>query len=272
MELSILSFLGYLASILMGISLGLLGGGGSILTVPILVYFLNLQALEATTSSLFIVGTVALVGGFKFHQEGLTNIKIGLSFAAPSFLGIYLARHLALPLLPDLITIGGGIEIYKATLVMGTFAILMVLASLSMLGIIRFSNQEVDHSKSNLLLRYTKTALQGVGIGFLTGFVGAGGGFLIIPALVNLVKLPMRMAIGTSLLIIAVNSLFGFSVSYLNGAQVSWSLQLTILLLALIGIYLGAKWAKKIDEKKLKTLFGIFVLIMGALVLIDQVF
>lgn len=271
MELSILSLLGYLASILMGLSLGLLGGGGSILTVPILVYFFNLPALEATTSSLFIVGAVALVGGFKFHQEGLTNIKIGLSFAAPSFLGIYLARHLALPLLPDLIAIGNGIEIYKATLVMGIFAILMVLASLSMLGVIKLSNQEIN-PKSNLLLRYATTALQGIGIGFLTGFVGAGGGFLIVPALVNLVKLPMRIAIGTSLLIIAVNSLFGFSVSYLNGVQVSWSLQLTILLLALIGLYLGTKWAKKIDEKKLKTLFGIFVLIMGTLVLIDQVF
>ncbi len=259
-----MEYLGYFAAVLMGVSLGLIGGGGSILTVPILVYLFSQDPLVATTGSLFVVGSTALVGALVSARRKLIDFKTGILFSIPSFAGVFVARHLILPNLPEVIYAQHGLSVSKAGLVLGSFAILMVLASRVM---IRSSGAPVlvIEKKSSLL----SLGLNGFLVGVTTGFVGAGGGFLIIPALVILLKLPMKMAVGTSLAIIAANSFFGFTIS-MGEHHLDWPVLLTVAAIGALGILIGQKFSSKINEKSLKKGFGYFVLIIGSFVLIDQ--
>lgn len=260
-----MEILGYLASLIMGLTIGLLGGGGSILTVPILVYLFSIRATDATTSSLFIVGSTAFVTSLQYRLRGEADWKVGVSFALPSLIGIYLARNVVLPSIPEVMLTSFGFTLAKDTLILGAFGALMIAASISMIR--KKSPSPAGGKKHPVAL----VGLQGVVVGFVTGFVGAGGGFLILPALVNVLKLPMRVAIGTSLFIIAINSLFGFSVSALAGpVGVAWSLQLTILAIALIGSFIGAKLSGGVDERKLKRGFGWFVLVIGIVIIVER--
>lgn len=258
---------GYIAAIFMGLSLGMIGGGGSILTVPILVYLFSVNPMIATSASLFVVGSTALVGGLLAFRRNEVNLKTGLIFALPSFLGVYLIKTLLIPMIPEHVFSFAGFVVTKPLVIMGFFAVLMLLASFSM--ILKKSGSTGGSSAGNKN-KILSIAGQGFMVGGVTGLVGAGGGFLIVPALVNIVGLNMRVAIGTSLMIIAANSLFGFSVSLAKGLVVNWNLLLGILSMALIGLFVGSFFSKKVSEKKLKTGFGYFVLIMGALILFDQ--
>lgn len=262
--------LGYMASILMGLSLGLVGGGGSILTVPILVYLFGVPPVLATAYSLFIVGLIALVGAVQSYRAGQVELKQGLIFAVPSFLGVYGARAYLLPSLPDLIQVF-NFEISKAGLIMGAFAVLMLLASGSMI----FGKSPAAPAKGPKLKLSNKKialiAIEGLVVGAITGFVGAGGGFLIIPALVILVSMPMKMAVGTSLMIIASKSLFGFlgDIGQHGGMDV-WLL-VKISAIAIVGLFIGSYLKSRINETLLKKGFGYFVLIMGTFILLDQI-
>ncbi len=259
-----MEYLGYFAAILMGVSLGLIGGGGSILTVPILVYLFSQDPLIATTGSLFVVGSTALVGALLSARKKLIDFKTGILFSVPSFAGVYVARHLILPNLPDVLYARDGVSITKALLVMGAFAVLMVLASRAMIRSGR-PIESVAEPKANLWT----IGWNGFLVGATTGFVGAGGGFLIIPALVILLKVPMKIAVGTSLAIIAANSLFGFMISR-NEHILNWPILLTVTAIGALGIFIGQAFSSKINEKSLKKGFGYFVLLIGSLVLIDQ--
>lgn len=258
---------GYIAAVFMGLSLGMIGGGGSILTVPILVYLFSVNPVVATSTSLFIVGSVALVGAILCYRRKEVNFKVGIPFAIPSFLGVYIIKAIILPKVPTQIASFGNLHLTKSLLLMGIFAILMLLASYSMIG--RKKIFDSDDKKSSH--GWLSIAIQGFLVGCVTGLVGAGGGFLIVPALVNLVGLHMRKAIGTSLSIIAANSLFGFSVALTKGLEVNWNMLLSVLAVALIGLVTGSFLSEKVSEKKLKKGFGYFVLIMGALILVDQI-
>ncbi len=259
---------GYIASIFMGLSLGLIGGGGSILTVPILVYLFGTDPVLATAYSLFIVGSTALVGGAFYYQRGDVDLKTGLIFAVPSFIGVYLTRAFVVPALPDTIVSFGSFVLSKPLLIMLVFAVLMVVASLSMIK----SNSSVSAKKANFkpTTKFLLIGLEGLIVGGVTGFVGAGGGFLIIPALVILVGLPMKIAVGTSLFIIAAKSLIGFLGDLQHQTNIEWSLISTITSIAVMGMFLGMHLSKKVSEKGLKKGFGYFVLIMGTFILIDQ--
>lgn len=253
----------------MGISLGLIGGGGSILTVPILFYLFHQDPLLATTNSLFVVGITALVGAAINAKNGNVELKTGVLFAVPSFAGVYVARHFLLPSLPDTLISVSGLTLTKPLLIMMFFAVLMVLASRAMIR--SGNNLATDLSEATSLSSPLVTVgLKGFLVGCTTGFVGAGGGFLIIPALVLLLRAPMRLAIGTSLAIIAANSLFGFLISSNFGAT-DWKLLLIICGLGVIGIFLGHHFSSKVDERFLKKGFGFFVLAIGSLILIDQI-
>lgn len=254
---------GYVASFIMGILLGLMGGGGSILTVPILVYMFQLPPLVATTSSLFIVGAVSLVATVQYSKRNESNLKVALLFSIPSLAGIYLARNIILPGIPDVMNFGSSLRIEKGTLILVSFAMLMIVASFSMIRGKRDDPLKKVRSKFFV-------GTQGVATGVVTGFVGAGGGFMILPVLVNILHLPMRIAIGTSLIIIAINTLFGFSVSLMEAPQIDWKLQFIILAIALAGSFFGAKLSTRIDDKKLKKSFGWFVLIVGILILVER--
>ncbi len=261
--------LGYIASFLMGTTLGLLGGGGSILTVPILVYLFSLSPTVATGYSLFVVGLTALVGSAIYIRAGDIDFRVGFFFALPSIVGVNLSRGLILPSIPSTVGQFAGFTLTKDILLMATFALLMVIASFSMI-----KKQEAKSAKAerNSSSRMALIGLQGLIVGMIAGFVGAGGGFLIIPALVLLAGLSMRVAIGTSLMIIALQSLIGFAGDISRGTHVDWSLLGTVSAIALAGIIAGSAFANRIKEQKLKVAFGWFVLTMGAAILIEQIY
>lgn len=263
-----MEIVGYIASALIGISLGLIGGGGSILTVPVLVYLLGVNAVEATAYSLFIVGSTALVGAYPKYKQGLLNIKTAIIFGIPSIVAVYLTRKFLVPAIPTELFTLGGLMITKSILMMLLFAILMVFASVSMI-----KDQKVVSAKDDAeqKFNYPMILAEGAIVGMLTGLVGAGGGFLIIPALVLFTGLPMKEAVGTSLLIIAAKSLIGFT-GDLGHFEMNWSLLLIVSSIAIAGIFLGNYLSLKIDGAKLKKGFGWFVLVMGIYIIIKELF
>lgn len=264
-----MEIIGYIAASLIGISLGLIGGGGSILTVPVLVYLLGVDVVSSTAYSLFVVGATSLVGAIPKYRSGLIHMKTAIIFGIPSIVAVYLTRSFIVPAIPDVILNMGDFAVTKAFLLMFLFAILMVVASYSMIK--GNGKEEKETRMEELKYNYPMILLEGSVVGILTGLVGAGGGFLIIPALVLLSKLPMKMAVGTSLLIIAAKSLFGF-VGDLGKTTMDWPLLLTVTGLAIVGIFIGNYLSTKIDSNKLKKGFGWFVLMMGAYIIIKEIY
>ena len=260
-----MEIIGYLASLLIGISLGLIGGGGSILTVPVLVYLFKVEPITATAYSLFIVGATSLVGVFPKYKKGEINIKTAIVFGIPSIVSVYSTRAFIVPAIPNEIFTIGSFIATKSFMTMLLFAVLMVFASVSMIR----SKKQVAEEEGEQVFNYPMILLEGTIVGIVTGLVGAGGGFLIIPALVLFSKLPMKQAIGTSLLIIAAKSLIGFTGDY-GHQYINWSLLLTVTALAIAGIFMGNAFSNKIAADKLKKGFGWFVLIMGIYIIFKE--
>ncbi len=264
-----LEILGYLVALLMGFSMGLIGAGGSILIVPTLVYFFRQDAVNATAGSLFIVGMTALVGAILSARRGLVDYKTGFIFAAPSFVGVFFSRAILLPWIPDEINMLANITISKSFLVLASFAVLMLFAAQAMIRQKKVV-KDAEMGPANPLT-FREIAFRGFLVGTMTGFVGAGGGFLIIPALVMLLHLPIRVAIGTSLAIIAANSFFGFMISY-GEYPIQWPILLIITTLGILGLLIGQKVSPHVNDQKLKKGFGYFVLIIGLFILVEQLF
>ncbi len=254
---------GYAASVIMGISLGLTGGGGSILTVPILVYLFGISPLLSTSYSLFVVGLTSLVGSAAHFKNGNVHFKTALIFGAPSILSVYSVRKFIVPNIPDPVFSLSGFSVTKPIFVMVLFAILMLLAALSM---IKKPVRRI-HVDKKIGYNYPLIFVEGLVVGSVTGLVGAGGGFLIIPALVLLAGLPMKKAVGTSLLIIALKSLIGFTGDLDSGLAIDYRFMLTFSAFAVVGIVLGSYWSRFIPNRKLKPAFGWFVLVMGFYIL-----
>lgn len=264
-----MSILGYFASILIGVSLGLIGGGGSILTVPVLVYLIGLDPVLSTAYSLFVVGTTSLVGAFAYMKKRLVNYRAALVFAVPSFITVFLTRKFIVPAIPDPVFTLGDFTLQKGAGIMGLFALIMLAAAFSM---IMGRKKDTNESESTVLdFNFPLIALEGAAVGLLTGLVGAGGGFLIIPALVLLAKLPMKMAVGTSLLIIAAKSLVGF-LGDLGQQTIDWQFLTVFTSLSVVGIFLGSYLTRFIPGEKLKRVFGWFVLGMAAVILWKEFF
>lgn len=249
---------GYISAIIIGITLGLIGGGGSILTVPVLVYLLGIDALLATSYSLFIVGTSSLVGAVKTARKGLVDYKTATIFGIPAIITVYLTRAYLVPAIPAEVMQFGDFVVTDRIAIMLLFAVMMILAAFSMIRPSKKKKEREEEQKFN----YPIILLEGVGVGLLTGLVGAGGGFLIIPALVILSKLPMKMAVGTSLAIIAAKSLIGFT-GDLSNFVIDWNFLGIFTALSIVGIFIGTYLSKFIPGEKLKPAFGWFVLIMG---------
>jgi uncharacterized membrane protein YfcA len=259
-----MEFFGYVASALVGLVLGMLGGGGSILSIPILVYLFQIEPVLASAYSLFIVGVTSFVGAVPKYREHLVNLKTGIVFGIPSILAIFSTRKWIVPSIPDVLFQTESFTLTKRILILGLFALLMVLASFSM---IRKRN---ENSPDNKRFRTFLVLVEGTLIGFLTGLVGAGGGFLIIPALVLLTGLNFKMAVGTSLFIIAVNSLIGFLGDVLT-QKIDWPFLLIITGLAIVGILIGNVLSTKVEATKLRKAFGWLTLVMGLFILLKEV-
>lgn len=257
---------GYIASVLIGVSLGLIGGGGSILTVPVLVYLFGLDAVSATAYSLFIVGLTAAVGSVSYFRQKLVNVRTAIVFGLPSIVAVFLTRAWLIPAIPKTLFLMGDVLFTRDLLLLILFAVLMIVASFSM---IRKGKEKADNQNKKQEFNYPVIFLEGTLVGTFTGLVGAGGGFLIIPALVVLSRLPMKQAVGTSLVIIAAKSLIGFLGE--SGETVfDWSFLSGVSALAVFGVFIGNALAKRIDGEKLKPAFGWFVLAMGVYILVKE--
>lgn len=265
-----MEILGYLLASIVGISLGLIGSGGSILTVPILVYVMGINPVLATAYSLFIVGSTALVGGVQSAIQKKVDFKTVLIFGIPSIAAVYATRMWLVPLIPNELFSVGSLFITKPIALMLLFAVVMILASISIIK--SGKKKEAVDENAPMKYNYPMILLEGAVVGLLTGLVGAGGGFLIIPALVLLARMPMKLAVGTSLFIIAAKSLIGF-IGDLQGSQViDWKLLGSFTGFAVLGIFIGIYLTKKISGDKLKKAFGWFVLIMGIYIIIKEIF
>lgn len=257
---------GYSCAVLVGLLLGLLGGGGSILAVPVFFYLFGLSATEATTYSLFTVGASCIAGSVRYMEARMISYMAVLFFGIPSVVIGFVTRRFLVPRLPDEINMG-SISLSKDTLILTLFATLMLLAARVMIkGRDYLDSEEIPSSMVNKPL----TVIFGSITGFLTSLVGAGGGFIIVPMLVKLFRLPVRKAIGTSVALIMLNSLISFSGDVSANVKVDWLFLMKFTGLSLIGIFLGIYISGKIDGGKLKPLFGWFVLAMGAFILIKE--
>ncbi len=261
--------LGYAAALLMGAVLGLVGGGGSILTVPILVYLLAVEPKMATAYSLFVVGISSLVGAWTYARRRLVDFHTGAVFAVPSFIGVYVVRKYVMPALPSTIFSVGSFSVSQNSFILLVFAVVMVFAAGSMIKKTQTAKSPAPSAPDagERKFNYPLIGLEGVVVGGVTGFVGAGGGFLIIPALVILAGLEMKIAVGTSLVIIAVKSLVGFLGDVQSNSNMDWHLLLIFTSISIVGIVLGTAMSKKIPSEKLKPAFGWFVLLMGMFIL-----
>jgi uncharacterized membrane protein YfcA len=237
-------------SLLIGVSLGVLGGGGSILTVPILVYVAGMDPKEAIAASLFVVGVTSAAGAVSHARAGRVRWRTGLLFGAAGLAGAFLGG-----------TLGGHLP---GELLLVAFALMMIATSVAMIR-----GRKVDPAKKHRDVPVGRVLLDGLVVGLVTGLVGAGGGFLVVPALALLGGLPMAVAVGTSLLVIAMKSLGGLA-GYLSTVSLDWGLVIAVTLAAVIGSVLGGRLAGRIPETTLRKGFGWFVLVMGGFVLVQQ--
>ncbi|MCI0922306.1 sulfite exporter TauE/SafE family protein [Sphingobacterium rhinopitheci] len=257
---------GLLLAIFVGITLGMIGSGGSIMTVPILVYVLGINPVLATTYSLLIIGTTSLVGAVSALQHKTIDFNKVIYFGLPSMLTVFLVRSYILPLVPDEFLIW-GYAIHQENVLMVIFAIIMLYSAVSMI-----QGKRIDIfpniDKGNVFY----IVIQGIMVGTVTGVVGAGGGFLIIPVLINSFGLTIKRAVSTSLVLITINSLIGIigDIDRLN--QFDWKLIISYILLSIIGLFIGFRLSNRIDNSVLKRGFGIVVFVLSIFILIQELF
>ena len=267
-----MEIVGYIAAVLIGVSLGLIGGGGSILTIPVLVYLLGIDAVLATGYSLFIVGVTSLVGGARAFMNKTVDFRAVSLFGIPSILTIFIARHFALPAIPEHLFYIGAMDISKGRFLMLVFSLLMLLSAFFMLRDTKDPDEVTTEEKESMHpYKVLSLLVPGLIVGFTTGLLGAGGGFLIVPALVLFLRLPMKTAIGTSLLIIAINSIFGFVFS-IGHYHFSWKILFIFTSLAISGVVIGSFLSQKLNANYLKRIFGWFVLLIAIYIIINELF
>ncbi|MDB4127448.1 sulfite exporter TauE/SafE family protein [Flavobacteriaceae bacterium] len=265
--MGVIEFIGYISALIIGISLGLIGGGGSILAVPVLAYLFSVNEKVATAYSLFIVGSSALVGGLKQHFKGLVDWHTAIVFGIPAIIGVSVVRHYVVPALPNVLFNIGDFEFTRRMGMFGLFALLMFPAAFSMLKD-RKEKEIIGVVKYN----YSLITIEGLLVGAITGMIGAGGGFLIIPALVILANVEMKIAVATSLIIIAFKSLMGFFLGDAFTMEIDWSFLTVFTSISLVGIFIGSYLGNFIDGKKLKKGFGFFIFLMAIFIFYMEFF
>jgi len=264
-----MEFLGYISALFVGLSLGLVGSGGSILAVPILVYLFKIKNMEeATHYSMFVVGTTAFIGAFRKYQEKLVDLKTAVYFLIPSLLSLFFTRKIILPLIPKILFSVGNLVITKDVFLLLLFAVIMLLASYSMYKNAKEEDVDCFNDTPKANQNHLKTCLAALLVGMLTALLGAGGGFLIVPILILLKEHCMRRAIGTSLVIITINSLVGF-IGDLN-TQLNWKLLIIFTLIAVTGMMIGIQLSKKLDGAELKKMSSMIILLMGIYIILKE--
>ena len=267
--MEIVEAFGYLSALVIGISLGLIGGGGSIIAVPVLAYLFSVNEKVATAYSLFIVGASSLVGGFKQHLKGYVDWKTAIIFGIPAIVGVTLVRHYVVPALPDILFNINDFEFTRRMGMFGLFAVLMIPAAFSML---KKPKEKEQKSDDTVKYNYSLILIEGLLVGGITGMIGAGGGFLIIPALVILANIDMKVAVGTSLVIITFKSLLGFFLGDALTMDIDWAFLAVFTGISLVGIFIGSYLSNFIDGRKLKKGFGYFIFVMAIFIFYMEFF
>lgn len=258
---------GYLGALLVGLSLGILGAGGSIIAIPVLIYLFKIEPLQATTYSFFIIGSTALIGAVQHIRERTVQIWPALYFAISGVISIYSIRTFIIPLIPENLFSIDGIIITKSIFILIFFAIIMAISGVSMILSGRAKTKEDVNARMPSL---PYLMLFGFGVGIIIAFAGVGGGFLITPALILFARLPIKKAIGTSLCIISLNSFVGFFSSLQLHQVIHWKFLLFFILVTATGILAGSYFAKRVNNLKLKILFGWFVLFMAVFMIVNE--
>ena len=267
--MELLEILGYFSALIIGISLGLIGGGGSILAVPVLAYLFSVNEKVATAYSLFIVGASALVGGLKQHLKGYVDWRTAVVFGLPAIVGVSVVRRFVVPALPEVLFNIDDFEFTRRMGMFGLFAILMIPAAFSMLKTRKEKKQKGD---GTVKYNYPLIIGEGLLVGGITGMIGAGGGFLIIPALVILANVEMKVAVGTSLIIIAFKSLLGFFIGDALTMEIDWMFLIVFTLISFVGIFIGSYLSNFIDGNKLKKGYGYFIFVMAIFIFYMEFF
>jgi len=265
--MELIEFLGYTSAMIIGVSLGLIGGGGSILAVPVLAYLFSIEEKTATAYSLFIVGFSALIGGLKQHLKGYVDWKTAVVFGIPAIIGVSIIRKFVIPVLPNTLFTIDDFEFTRRMAMFGLFAVLMIPAGFSML-----KSKKIASKSNSVTYNYPLILIEGILVGAITGLIGAGGGFLIIPALVILANIEIKTAIGTSLIIIAVKSLTGFFIGDAFTLDINWTFLFTFTILSLIGIFIGSYLSSYIKGQRLKKGFGYFIFVMAIFIFYMEFF
>lgn len=296
---------GVALAVVVGAIMGLTGAGGSILTVPILVYVVGIDAVTATAYSLFVVGVTSVVGAANYWRRGLVHVRAALAFSIPSLLVVFLTRRWLVPAIPPQLGRVAGVEVSKELFILVLFAVIMGLSALSMIVRPRFAAPVAGNGGTGnggaaavelpppvrsaaaaapakagvppaegivppAKVSVPLVVLEGAVIGVLTGVVGAGGGFAIVPALAVFARLPMRVAVGTSLTIIAAKSLFGVLGDLSRESRFDWGLLLAFTALAVAGILLGSRLSRLVPGTRLRPAFGWFVLAAAGGILVRE--
>jgi len=239
-------------AVFVGISLGLLGGGGSILTVPLLAYVAGMDAKQAIATSLLVVGVTSAIGAISHARAGRVQWRTGLIFGGAGMVGAY----------------GGGLlaRFIPGTVLLIGFAVMMIATAIAMLR----GRKNVDAAEGGHHLPVPTIIAEGLVVGLVTGLVGAGGGFLVVPALALLGGLPMPVAVGTSLIVIAMKSFAGLG-GYLSSVQINWTVALAVTAAAVVGALVGARLTAKVNPDVLRKAFGWFVLAMSSVILAQEI-
>ncbi len=262
--MSLEEIIGFVSALFIGLVLGLMGGGGSILAVPVLAYLFDFDEKVATAYSLFIVGSTSLVGGIKQAINKMVDWRAVFIFGIPAVVGVSIVRLFVVPNLPENLFKIGDFMVTRRMGMFGLFSVLMLFAAISILSN-RQGPLRKQKSKFHPLL-----LSEGFFIGSLTGLVGAGGGFLIVPALMVIAQLEIKRAAATSLFIIATNSLIGFFIGDVMHLEIDWLFLLEFVSISMIGILIGTYLAKKVSTPKMKRMFAFFIIAMAIFIFIEE--
>jgi len=261
--------LGYAGAIVVGLLVVLIGAGGSILTVPVLVYLFHISPVIATGYALLIVGTTSIISTLSYIRRKMVNYRIAVIFGIPSVAAVYITRRYMLPAIPDEMSTFGDSVISKDAFLMLLMGVLLFVSATSMVMIKRKYDAAQELNLNTFY--YTRMILiEGLIIGVLTGLVGTGGGFMIIPALVILCNLPIKTAIGTALLIASAKSGIGFLGEISINADIDYELIFKFTAFSLVGIAIGTYLSDKVSGYKLRNYFGYFLYVVGATILITE--
>jgi uncharacterized membrane protein YfcA len=257
---------GYFGAFLTGLILGLLGGGGALISIPVLVYLFHIEASVATGYSLFLIGITASTGAVTNLRKKTVDLPTLLYYGLPSVVSIYCMRRYIVPAIPDVIFQIGAYQLTKNNLILTLLSVVIFAVAYNMISTNKVASDNEHHSN------YTKLIATAIFIGAFLGMVGAGGGFLMIPALFHYANLDMKKSIGTSLVLVAINSFVGFWGDVHSNQTMEWSFLFAFSSFSVVGMFTGSYWAGKTDNRLLKKYFAWFMLAVGSYILIKEIF